>query len=83
MYQLNKGTKMTLKEKAIYQTIAIVLGIVGGSLLLNVILFYTPTIVLQYACGVILVGFMVYGIYGVVLARLESNEKLDQISSRT
>lgn len=74
---------MTLKQKAIYQTLAIVLGIVGGSFLLNVILFYTPTIVLQYACGAILAGFMVYGIYGVVLARLESNEKLDQISSRT
>jgi len=74
---------MTIKQRAIYQTIAIVLGIVGGSFLLNVILFYTPAIAIQYACGVILSGFIVYGIYGVVLARLESNEKLKELSSKT
>jgi len=74
---------MTLKEKAIYQTTAIILGIVGGSLLLNVILFYTPAIAIQYACGVILVGFIVYGIYGVVLSRLEYNQKLEEINSKT
>ena len=74
---------MTLKQKAIYQTIAIVLGIVGGSLLLNVILFYTPTVVLQYAFITILIGFMVYGVYGVVYSRLEYSEKLEQINSKT
>jgi ABC-type antimicrobial peptide transport system permease subunit len=74
---------MTLKQKAIYQTIAIVLGIVGGSLLLNVILFYTPTIVLQYAFIAILIGFLVYGVYGVVYSRLAYNEKLEEINSKT
>jgi hypothetical protein len=83
MYQLNKGTKMTIKQRAIYQTIAIFLGILGGSLLLNVILFYTPLIVLQYALTAALVGFMVYGIYGVVLSRLEYNQKLEEINSKT
>jgi hypothetical protein len=74
---------MTTKQRAIYQTIAITLGIVGGSLLLNVMLFYTPTIVVQYALSAILIGFMVYGVYGVVLARLEYNEKLKEINSKT
>jgi hypothetical protein len=74
---------MTIKQRAIYQTIAIVLGILGGSLLLNVILFYTPLIVLQYALTAALVGFMVYGIYGVVLSRLEYNQKLEDINSKT
>ena len=83
MYQLNKGTKMTIKQRAINQTIAIVLGILGGSLLLNVILFYTPLIVLQYALTAALVGFMVYGVYGVVLSRLEYNQKLEEINSKT
>lgn len=74
---------MTLKQKAIYQTIAIVLGIVGGSLLLNVILFYTPTIVLQYGFITTLLGFMVYGVYGVVYSRLEYDAKLEEINSKT
>jgi hypothetical protein len=74
---------MTLKQKAIYQTIAITLSIVGGSLLVNLLLFYTPLIVVQYALSTILIGFMVYGVYGVVLSRLEYNEKLKEISSKT
>ena len=83
VYRLIKGTKMTVKQKAISQTIAIILGIVGGSLLLNVILFYAPAIVLQYAFGIALIGFLVYSIYGVVLSRLEYTEKLEQINSKT
>jgi hypothetical protein len=83
VYQLTKGTKMTIKQRAIYQTIAITLGIVGGSLILNVMLFYTPLIVLQYALSTILIGFMVYGVYGVVLSRLEYDAKLKEISSKT
>jgi ABC-type antimicrobial peptide transport system permease subunit len=74
---------MTLKQKAISQTIAIILGIVGGSLLLNVMLFYTPLIIVQYALSAILIGFMVYVVYGVVLSRLEYTEKLEQINSKT
>jgi formate hydrogenlyase subunit 4 len=74
---------MTLKQKAILQTVAIIAGIILGSLLVNVILIYASTQIIQYACGAILVGFLVYSIYGIVLARLESNERLDQISSRT
>lgn len=74
---------MTLKQKAISQTIAIILGIVGGSLLLNVVLFYTPVVILQYAFGIALIGFLVYGIYGVVYSRLEYTDKLEQINSKT
>ena len=69
---------MTIKQRAIYQTI----GIVGGSLLVNLLLFYTPLIVVQYALSATLIGFMVYGVYGVVLARLEYNEKLKEINSK-
>jgi hypothetical protein len=38
---------------------------------------------LQYALTAALVGFMVYGIYGVVLSRLEYNQKLEEINSKT
>jgi hypothetical protein len=74
---------MTIKQRAIYQTIAIVLGLLGGSLLFNVILFYTPAIVIQYAAIAFLLGFMVYCVYGVVLSRLEYNQKLEDINSKT
>jgi hypothetical protein len=75
---------MTIKQKAIAQTIAIILGIIGGSLLMNVILFYAPIIVLQYTFGIALIGFIVYFVYSVVLSRLEYNAKLKElISSKT
>ena len=74
---------MTVKQKAVLQTLAIIVGIVAGSVLLNVILMYTSTQTIQYTCGAILIGFLVYGVYGVVLSRLEYNEKLEQINSKT
>ena len=83
MYQLTKGTKMTLTQKAISQTIAIIIGIVGASLLLNVVLLYAPAIVFKYTFGIALIGFLVYGIYGVVLSRIEHDEKLKELSSKT
>ena len=75
---------MTIKQQAMLQTFAIFVGIVGGSLLMNVILFYTPVIVLQYTFGIALIGFIVYFVYSVVLSRLEYNAKLKElISSKT
>jgi hypothetical protein len=82
MYRLIKGTKMTIKQKAMIQTLAIIAGIIAGSLLLNVILMYASIQAIQYVCGAILIGFLVYGVYGVVLSRLEHDEKLEQLSSK-
>ena len=73
---------MTLKQKAMIQTLAIFAGIIAGSLLLNVILMYASIQAIQYVCGAILIGFLVYGVYGVVLSRLEHDEKLEQLSSK-
>ena len=82
MYRLIKVTKMTIKQKAMIQTLAIIAGIIAGSLLLNVILMYASIQAIQYVCGAILIGFLVYGVYGVVLSRLEHDEKLEQLSSK-
>ena len=82
MYRLIKGIKMTIKQKAMIQTLAILAGIIAGSLLLNVILMYASIQAIQYVCGAILIGFLVYGVYGVVLSRLEHDEKLEQLSSK-
>ena len=73
---------MTIKQKAMIQTLAIIAGIIAGSLLLNVILMYASIQAIQYVCGAILIGFLVYGVYGVVLSRLEHDEKLEQLSSK-
>jgi hypothetical protein len=74
---------MTLKQKAVAQTAAIFVGMILISLLLNVILMYASIQAIQYTCGAILIGFLVYGVYGVVLSRLEYDAKLEQLSSKT
>lgn len=80
---LTKGTKMTLKQKAMIQTLAIFIGMILISVLLNVILVYASIQAIQYTCGAILIGFLVYVVYGVVLSRLEYDAKLEQLSSKT
>lgn len=80
---LTKGTKMTLKQKAMIQTLAIFISMILTSVLLNVILMYASIQAIQYTCGAILIGFLVYGVYGVVLSRLEYDAKLEQLSSKT
>jgi hypothetical protein len=75
---------MTLKQQAMLQTFAIFVGIIGGSLLMNVLLFYTPVFVIQCIATVTLIVTMVYLVYNVVLSRLEYDAKLKElISSKT
>jgi cytochrome c-type biogenesis protein CcmE len=74
---------MTLKQKALLQTVGIVLVIVAMSLLMNLVLFYTPVEVLKYAAGIALAGFVFYGIYGVVLSRLQYDETVKSITSKS
>jgi ABC-type protease/lipase transport system fused ATPase/permease subunit len=84
MYQLTKGTNMTIKQQAMLQTFAIFVGIVGGSLLMNILFFYTPVFVIQCIATVILIVTMVCVVYGVVLSRFEYDAKLKElISSKT
>ena len=73
---------MTLKQKAIVQTLLIICAIVVLSLGVNLILFYTPVEILKYIGGAALVAFLVYGLYGVVLSRLEYQETCKNISSK-
>jgi len=72
-----------IKKKAIYQTLLIIAGIVMCSLLFNVIVMYTPVEVLKAVLSIVLIGFTVYVIYGVVLSRLEYDEKLKEITKKS
>lgn len=74
---------MTLKQKALLQTIAIFAGIVLISVGLNLVLMYASFEVIKYALGVALLGFMFYGVYGIVLSRLEYSKTLEEITSKT
>ena len=74
---------MTLKQKALLQTLGLFLAIISISLITNVILFYTPLEVLKYVAILGLVIFLFYSMYGVVLSRLEYKETCKNISSKT
>ena len=67
---------MTLKQKALIETICLLLTMIGISILVNLVLFYTPLIVLQYMFLTFAILFFIKIVYDVVLARLESNERL-------
>jgi hypothetical protein len=70
-----------IKKQAVYQTLLIIAAIVMCSLLFNVIMMYTPVEVLKAVFGIGLVGFLIYGIYGIVLARLEYDAELKKITA--
>ena len=71
-----------IKKQAIYQTLLIIAAIVICSLVFNVIVMYTPVEVLKAVLGIAVVAFLVYSIYGVVLSRLEYDEKLKEITEK-
>jgi len=70
---------MTLKQRALIQTAAIVSAIIGGSVAMTFILaqFTAGQIINALAIGSIL--FLIYSMYGVVLSRLEYDEKLKEM----
>lgn len=72
---------MTLKQKAILVTISIFVGILLGSAILQLILMYASAEMIKYALSIILIGFLAYGVYGVVLSRLEYDAKLKELIS--
>lgn len=74
---------MTLKQKALLQTIALFAGMILLSVGLNLVLMYASVEMIKYAFGLVLAGFLFYGVYGVVLSRLEYGTKLEEINSRT
>ena len=73
---------MTLKQKALLQTVGIITSITVGSVMLTYLISVISKDVLVYIAGFGLAGFLFYAIYGLVLSRLESNETLDKLSSK-
>jgi len=73
---------MSLKQKALLQTLAIIVGTVLGSVLIAYLISVLDRDTLVYITGTAFFGFMFYSIYGLVLSRLESKETLDKLSSK-
>ena len=73
---------MTLNQKALLQTIAIVLAVVGGSAgttyLLSLLGPQAPAI----AGCTLLLGVLVYLTFGIVKNRLEYQQKLEEIAQK-
>ena len=73
---------MTLKQKALLQTLGIIAGTTLGSVFLTYLISVLDRDTLVYILGTSLFGFVTYSIYGLVLSRLESTETLDKLSSK-
>jgi hypothetical protein len=73
---------MTLKQKAILQTIGIIFGIIFGSILIQTLIFFLSAQTIGYILTGAFIILMVRLIYQIVLGRLESQETLDNIASK-
>jgi len=73
---------MTLKQKAILQTVGIIFGIIFGSVLIQTLIFFLSAQTIGYILTGAFIILMVRLIYQIVLGRLESQETLDNIASK-
>lgn len=73
---------MTLKQKAILQTIGIIFGIIFGSILIQTLIFFLSAQTIGYILTGAFIILMVRLIYQIVLGRLESQKTLDNIASK-
>ncbi len=71
---------MTLKQKAIVQTLGILAVIVGVSVATTALLNYLTAGQIINGLAFASIALLIYSMYGVVLSRLEYNEKLKEIA---
>ena len=72
---------MSINTKALVQTILIVTGLIGGSVLLSYLLSLIDTAAPAIFSCTMLVGVLGYGVYGLVKYRIESEEILNKLNS--
>ena len=73
---------MTLKQKAILQTVGIIFGIIFGSVLIQTLIFFFSAQTIGYILTGAFIILMVRLIYQIVLGRLESQETMDNIAAK-
>ena len=70
---------MTVKQKAIIQTIGILAAILGGSVAITFILQNLTAEQITTGFGVLSIALLVYSMYGVILSRLQYEETLKKL----
>jgi len=70
---------MTLKQRAILQTAGILTAIIVGSLGITAILQNFTAAEITNGFAILSIAFLIYSMYGVVLSRLEYDEKLKEM----
>jgi len=74
---------MTIRQRAILQTLGITAAIVGSSLIMNLILAELTREQIGYAFGGLSIALLLYSMYGLVLSRLEYQEHLNKMVDKT
>jgi len=70
---------MTLKQRAIIQTAAILAVIVTASVGMTLILEQLTRDLILFALSAGSIALLIYSMYGVVLSRLEYNDAVDRL----
>jgi hypothetical protein len=70
---------MTVKQKAIIQTIGILAAILGGSVAITFILQNLTAEQITTGFGVLSITLLIYSMYGVILSRLQYEETLKNL----
>ena len=71
---------MTIKQRAVLQTLGIVAAIITGSVGITLILEQLTRDQILFALSAGSIGLLIYSMYGVVLSRLEYQDKLKEIT---
>jgi hypothetical protein len=71
---------MTLKQRAVVQTAGILAVIVGTSVALTALLNYLTAGQIINGLAFASIALLIYSMYGVVLSRLEYQDKLKEIT---
>ena len=74
---------MTVKQRAVLQTLGIIAAIVGSSLIMNLILAELTREQIGYVFGGLSIALLIYSMYGVVLSRLEYTEHLNKMVDKS
>jgi hypothetical protein len=71
---------MTIKQRAVLQTLGIVAAIITGSVGVTLILEQLTRDQILFALSAGSIGLLIFSMYGVVLSRLEYQDKLKEIT---
>lgn len=70
---------MTVKQRAVLQTVGILAAILGGSVAVTLILQNLTAEQITMGFAILSIALLIYSMYGVILSRLQYEETLKKI----